>query len=182
MRNGKPTLTDFGLKAVAGPVEVPSSFGGSDTVTGQSKIGFDGIAANAINPNTKEPYYYKLWSSTLNTNTTVLQKNWRAAMDGAATTKDWLVKNNHISVSPGTDYVSPVLPAEIQTIQDVVKMDIRDYSWKMVYAKSDNEFNSLFNQMTTKVKGEGFDTVLKWNKEQMTELAAIRQKAANSSK
>jgi len=181
-KDGKPTLTDFGKKAVAGPIEVSSEFGGSDYVTGQSKIGFDGIAANAINPNTKEPYYYKLWSSTLTSNVTTLQKNWRAAMDGAITPKEWLIKNNHVSVSPGTDYVAPTLPTEIQTAQDVVKMDIRDYSWKMVYAKNDSEFNSLLSQMTAKVKGEGYDTVVKWDNEQLPELTKIREEAAKSSK
>jgi len=182
MKDGKPTLNEFGLKAQAAPIEVPSSFGGSDYVTGQSRIGFDGIAANAINPSTKEPYYSKLWNSTLTANPTMLKKNWSEAMGGALYPKEWLIKNNHISVSPGTDYVSPILPAEIQTAQDIVKIDIRDYSWKMVYANSEKEFDSLLSQMTEKVKSEGFDTVVDWNKEQMTELAKARQAAANSGK
>lgn len=183
MENGKPTLTDFGKKCMPSiAVEVSSEFGGSDWQTGECKVGFDGLAANSINPNTKEPYYYKLWSSTLSSNTSTLQKNWSAAMDGALSTKDWLVKNNQVSVSPGTDYVAPTLPSDIQSTQDVVKMDIRDYSWKMVYAKSDSEFDSLLKQMTDKVKGEGFDTVVEWDKQQLAELADARKQAADSGK
>jgi putative aldouronate transport system substrate-binding protein len=183
MKDGKPVLTEFGQKAQpAGEVEVPAEFGGGNWKNGQCALGFDGVAANAINPNNNEPYYYKLWSSTLTATATTLQKNWSTAMDGALDAKDWLVKNNQVSVSPGTDYVAPTLPSEIQSAQDIVKMDIRDYSWKMVYAKSDSEFNSLLSQMTKKVKGEGYDTVVDWNKQQLAELAAIRQQAAKSSK
>ncbi|HEX2927285.1 MAG TPA: ABC transporter substrate-binding protein [Ruminiclostridium sp.] len=183
MKDGKPVLTDFGKKALpANAIEVPSEYGGSDWQTGDCKIGFDGIAANAINPNTKEPYYYKLWSSTLTSSASTLQKNWNAAMDNALDVKDWLVKNNHVSVSPGTDYVAPTLPTDIQSTQDVVKMDIRDYSWKMVYAKNESEFNSLLKQMTEKVKSEGYDKVVDWDKQQLTELASVREKAAKSGK
>jgi putative aldouronate transport system substrate-binding protein len=58
------------------------------------------------------------------------------------------------------------LPSDIQQKQNEVGKVIREYSWKMVIAKSDEEFNSLKQQMVSKAKGLGYDQVVAWEIDQ----------------
>jgi putative aldouronate transport system substrate-binding protein len=57
-------------------------------------------------------------------------------------------------------------PADIKQKNSEVGKVIKEYSWKMMFAKDDNEFNSLKQQLITKAKGLGYDDVVKWDVEQ----------------
>ncbi|KGE18805.1 hypothetical protein [Paenibacillus wynnii] len=87
-----------------------------------------------INPDTGEMYDYNLWTSTLNHNPDPVTKSWREAM-GVMTAKEYFVKNNMIEVS-------------------------KPYSWKMVFAKKDAQYNKLKEEMITKSKGLGYDEAI----------------------
>jgi putative aldouronate transport system substrate-binding protein len=120
-----------------------------------------------INPETGEPYDYAMWTSYLNHNPDPVTKSWRDAM-GALTVRDYVVKNNKVAVAPA--YASTQAPAEqpadIKQKNSEVGKVIKEYSWKMMFAKDDNEFNSLKQQLITKAKGLGYDDVVKWQVEQ----------------
>jgi len=183
LKDGKPQLTDFGRECLpSNTTAVPEEYGGGDWLDGSCNIGFSTIAVNSIDPDYNETYNYRLWSSVLNYQPSKLLSTWKSAMDNALDGKDYMVDNNQVSVAPGTDYTSPTLSTDIQAIQDAVKMDIRDASWKMVYAKTDAEFNSDLAACVKTVNDKGISKVLDFDKTEIAKLAVMRKAAASSSK
>ena len=57
-------------------------------------------------------------------------------------------------------------PSDIKQKHGEVGKVIKEYSWKMMFAKGDNEFSSLKQQMISKAKGLGYDDVVKWEVDQ----------------
>ncbi|NLM11263.1 MAG: extracellular solute-binding protein [Clostridiaceae bacterium] len=172
MKDGRPVLTDFGRQALPNnAVDVPAEFGGGSYQDGQNQMNFEFVHRNAINPETNEPYDFRLWTSVLEESASTLVKNWRAAM-GALTTKDYLIKNNMISVKKPVfmGKAPEVMPDELLQKQGQVATVIKQYSWRMMYAKDEAEFNQLLNEMTSKAKGLGYDEVFKWNVEHAKEV------------
>lgn len=162
---GKPVRTEFGLKALPNnPVEVPAKWGGGSYKEGVLQFNFAPIDRNGINPLFGEPYYFDLWNSELINSPTKLVQNWRAKYK-ALTVKEYLVKHKMIALKR-TVYMGKAPEPRPETLiqkQGQVATVIKDYSWKCIFAKDDDQFNSLLNEMITKAKGLGYDEVLKWN-------------------
>ncbi|MDQ0901106.1 MULTISPECIES: ABC transporter substrate-binding protein [unclassified Paenibacillus] len=167
IKDGKSTLTDFGYKAIVNSVNMPDEYGGGLYKDGTNQINNSTISRSMNNPETGEPYDYTMWTSYLNHNPDPVTKSWRDAM-GALTVKDYVVKHNQVAVAPA--YNSSVAavdqPADIKQKNSEVGKVIKEYSWKLMFAKNDNEFNSLKQQLITKAKGLGYDEVVKWQVDQ----------------
>lgn len=177
MKNGRPVVTEFGKQALPNnPVDVPAEFGGGTYQDGQNQMNFEFVHRNAINPETNEPYEYKLWTSVLEESASTLVKNWRTAM-GALTTKDYLLKNNMISVKRPVfmGRAPEIMPDALMQKQGQVATVIKQYSWRMMYAKDEAEFNQLLTEMTTKAKGLGYDEVFQWNVDHAKEVYEFLQ-------
>ena len=121
---------------------------------------------STINPETGEPYDYTMWTSYLENNPNPVTKSWRDAM-GELTVKDYVVKNNKVAVQPPyfSEQARTEEPSDIKQKKAEVGKVIKEYSWKMMYAKDDNEFASLKEDMVSKAKGLGYDEVIKWQVE-----------------
>ncbi|SFF08734.1 putative aldouronate transport system substrate-binding protein [Paenibacillus algorifonticola] len=157
--SGKPFVTEYGWKALPANAEpVPAEYGGGTFKDGTNQINNTTLKLTNINPDTGETYDYNLWPSTLNHNPDPVTKSWREAT-GVMTAKDYFVKNNMIEVSkPFFTTETPVtVPAQLQQKIDGIGKIIKEYSWKMVFAKNDAEFNKLQEEMITKSKGLGYD-------------------------
>lgn len=162
--NGKPFVTDYGWKALPSNAEpVPAEYGGGTFKDGLNQINNTTLKLTNINPSTSEPYDYNLWDSSLNHDPDPVTKSWREAM-GVMTAKEYFVKNNMIEVSKPffTTQTPATMPAQMQQkINSIGKM-IKEYSWMMIFAKNDAEYNSLKNDMISKSKGLGYDEVVQY--------------------
>lgn len=153
--NGAPSLTTEGWKYVNDPtLELPD---GGMLGDGTRTLGIYGLSTAFINPATNASVHYQLWPSTKAynaTNQTKLQKDW-ASVTGYQTTIDYVNGKNMVMqiplaqslITPMTDDTS----AAAAKIGDIVKT----YSWKMIFAKNDAEYTSLYNEMITKAEGLG---------------------------
>jgi putative aldouronate transport system substrate-binding protein len=180
IKDGKPYVTDYGWKALPANTEpVPAEYGGGTFKDGANQINNKTIKESMINPETKEPYDYNLWDSTLNHDTNPVDKSWRDAM-GVMTPREYFVKNKMVAVQKpiftGTAPLTP--PSDIQQKQSEVGKVIKEYSWKMVFAKNEADYNKLMQQMITKAKGLGYDEVVAFELEQTKKTVW----AANTSK
>ncbi|NMO95451.1 extracellular solute-binding protein [Paenibacillus lemnae] len=165
--SGKPIVTDYGYKALPANTEpVPEEFGGGTFKDGMNQINNTTLKNSMIHPDTKEPYDYNLWTSVLNHDPDPVTKSWREAM-GAMTPREYFVKNDliavHQPVFTGDAPATP--PADIQQKLSEIGKVIKEYSWKMVFAKNEEEYNKLKNQMVDKAKGLGYDEVIKYDVE-----------------
>jgi putative aldouronate transport system substrate-binding protein len=168
IKDGKAFVTDYGWKALPANAEpVPAELGGGTFKDGTNQINNTTLKNSMINPNTSEPYDYNLWSSTLNHATNPVVKSWREAM-GVVTPKEYFVKNNMVSVmKPAFTGTAPLTPpSDIQQKQSEVGKVIKEYSWKMVFAKNDADYDKLKQQMVTKAKGLGYDDVVAFELDQ----------------
>ncbi|MBB6673248.1 extracellular solute-binding protein [Cohnella nanjingensis] len=178
LEGGKQVLTDFGKEALpSNTTPVPAEYGGGTWRDGSNQINNSTFKITSINPETGEPYDYNLWSSTLAQAPNKLEENWRAAMGGATTAKEYLEKNNLLAVEKQifTGTAPTVMPDDLTQKQGQVAQVIKQYSWKMVFAKNDAEFEKLKKEMIAKAKGLGYDDVLAFNKEQNEKVFAYRK-------
>ncbi len=176
-RNGKPYLTAFGKKALPNnPEAVPEEYGGGTFKDGQNQMNIDPIQQTAINPETGEAYDFHLWTSYLNNSPTKLVSDWRRKM-GVMTSREYFEKNNLIAVAAPvfTGKAPEAMDRTLEQKKGQVSTVIRQYSWRMVFAKNQAEFDSLHAEMVTKAKGLGYDDILKWNIEQADKVVEWRR-------
>ncbi|HIX69728.1 MAG TPA: ABC transporter substrate-binding protein [Candidatus Enterococcus stercoravium] len=160
--DGLPELTDFGKKAlIDGEADMPEEYGGGTYKDGVSTLNISTILAIDNNPDNGFPYNYTLWETFQKDNTNALKEDWAKHMDNADTTVEYLEKADQITVAPGASYVAPEDSSEIATLRNQVKSTVVEYSWKMVFAKDEAEFNSLKKELQDTAKGLGYEDVLK---------------------
>lgn len=179
MKDGKPVLTEFGSEAlINGDATMPAEWGGGSWKEGISQLNFMTILPSDINKASGFPYNYTLWESVIAKNVTPLDTSWGEAMGGAISTIDYLTQKDQFMVAPGTSFIQPAETAEISTLRSQCKAIIVENSWKMVFAKNADEFNSLLADMQKIVEGLGYDQVLEYDmkiaKEQNDARDAVR--------
>ena len=144
--------------------EVPEEWGKGTWSEGISALNYSTVASCELDEK-GYPYAYLLWDSVRNMNISPLEIDWREKM-GAETTMEYLQKNNKILVSPGTGYMAPQENSEMAAIRRQCRKVIQEYSWNMVFAADEAEFNRLYEQMCKEVKELGYETMLDidmWN-------------------
>ncbi|MFA9375890.1 MAG: ABC transporter substrate-binding protein [Lachnotalea sp.] len=179
IKDGVANLTDFGWDAFygGGDTVVPDEWGGGLWKDGVSTLNFPAVSPADIDPNTGLAYNYTLWDSVLAKNTTTLDLDWQEHMK-AKTTLEFLQNNNELIVAPGSSYITPAEDSEITTLRGQCKAIIIEYSWKMVYATSEDEFNSLLKEMQDTVNGLGYGDVLAVDMQNAKDQNAARLVAA----
>lgn len=180
MKDGEPVLNDFGKQALYGEeVNVPDEWGGGSWKDGVSALNYKAVNQLDTHTETGICYTHTLWDSELARNTTTLDKDWKEKMD-AETTMDFLEKNNKITVAPGSGYVAAEEDSQITTLRGQCKAAIVEFSWKMIFAKDETEFNSLLSQMQETAKGLGYEEVLEYDMQNAhdqnnTRIAVVEQ-------
>lgn len=134
------------------------------------------VLAIDINPDNGFTYNYKLWDSVIADNTTPLDQDWQNKM-GAKTTVEYLENTHHMIVAPGSGYVAPQEESDIATMRSQCKEIIVQDSWKMVFAKNEDEFNSILADMQKTVKGLGYDKVLAVDMQNAKDQNTAREQA-----
>ena len=159
--DGVPTLTEFGNTAFfeGGETTVPDEWGGGIWKDGVSALNFVTVTPSDISPVTGYPYNYTLWDSVIAKNTTTLDVDWQTKMN-AKTTVEYLKNSDQLMVAPGSSYIAPAEDSEIATLRGQCRATIIEYSWKMVFAENEDEFNSYLKEMQDTVIGLGYDKVL----------------------
>lgn len=163
MQDGEPVLTEFGKQALYGAdVTVPEEWGSGTWKDGVSALNFKAVNQLDSNPDTGICYDHTTWESVLAENTDALNTDWRE-YTGATTTMELLNNNSSILVAPGSGYVSPEEDSQITTLRGQCKASIVEYSWKMVFAKDEAEFNSLLEELQKTLEGLDYQTVLDYD-------------------
>ena len=160
--SGEPELTDFGKEVfLEGDAEVPAEWGGGSYIDGTSTLNISAVLPIDTDPNTGFPYSYKFWPSYQELTTTPLSQDWASKMDDASTTMGYLEAKDQVSVAPGASYTAPADDSQTETLRNQVKAAVVQYSWQMVFAESDAQFEDLKNTLIETAKGLGYDDVLK---------------------
>lgn len=84
---------------------------------------------------------------------------------GAQTTIDYLKKKNQMLVAPGCPFAAPGESKEITIKRQQCRKVIVEYSWKMVFAEEEEEFQRLYTDLLTVVRDLGYEEVLELDME-----------------
>lgn len=164
MKDGEPVLTEFGKQALLdGDGDVPEEYGGGSYKDGVSALNVNTVLPIDVNPDTGFPYAYTMWESYQNETTDPVKEDWSKNMGGAESTIGYLEENDQLLVAPGASYVAPEDSSEISTLRNQAKATIIEYSWRMVFAKDEAEFDQLLKEMQETADGLGYQTVLEFD-------------------
>jgi putative aldouronate transport system substrate-binding protein len=167
LKDGKPVLNELGVQALpANDTPIPEEFGGGNWKDGRNQL-TNSFKFTAINPDNGESYNYELWSSELAKPTNKVDESWNKAMN-ATSPRDYLEKNGMLAVQKAifTGTAPEIIPEDLEQKRGQIAPVIKEYSWKLIFAKNQGEFDKLKKEMIDKAKGLGYDEVLAFNVEQ----------------
>ena len=158
---GEPELSDFGKQVfLEGGATVPDEWGGGDYADGVSALNLSAVLPIDVDPETGFPYSYTFWPSYQATIANPLTEDWSANMDEATSTVGYLQASDQLLVAPGASYAAPADDSEIETLRNQVKDIIKTYSWQMVFAENDAQYQDLLDELIEKADGLGYQKVL----------------------
>lgn len=160
-------LYQINSNALMDNLPVPEEWGGAGYQDGNNAINQWIVSANSVNPLTNETYAVNYWSTYKEATMTDMKKAWQKKF-GAEEPADYMKKNNKLVISPNVSVALPSDSADISVIRNQCNETVCDYSWRMIYAKDDAEFDSMWDEMTTQLTGFGFDDLMKFDTEKHT--------------
>lgn len=86
-------------------------------------------------------------------------------------------KNNVLLVSPNVSVTLPSDEPDISVARNECNQTICDYSWRMIFAKDDAEFDKMWDDMTTEMDGMGFQELYQFDVEKHTIEVEAKNKA-----
>lgn len=175
MKDGEPVLTDFGVQAfvdINADLAVPDEWGGGTWKDGVSTLNMKTVGVVDTDPDNGICYNYQRWDDYQQRVATKLSEDWSAQNDGALSAIEELDSKGRLLVLPGTDYATPEYTTDISTIKEQCKQTIVEYSWKMVFASDDADFEAQLAKMQETAKGLGYDEVLAVDKQNSSDKAA----------
>lgn len=155
-------LTQINSNALMDNLNVPEDWGGGGYNDGNNAINQWIVNANSINPLTGETYAVTYWSSYKEETLTDMKREWRERFD-AEEPADYMKKNNKLVISPNVSVSLPVDTTDIAVIRNQCNETICDYSWRMIYASDDANFDALWDEMSKTLDGYGFQDLVKFD-------------------
>lgn len=155
-------LTAINDNALMDNLPVPEEYGGGGYNDGNNQINQWICDAICTDPTTGESYNRDYWSSYLEDQNKGTMEEWSKKFDATDAT-DWMKKNGKLLVSPNVPYTVKSDDADMSVIRNQVNQSVCDYSWKMVFAKSDKEFDQMWDAMTEELNGFGFETLYQFD-------------------
>lgn len=157
-------FTRINDNALMDNLPVPEEWGGGGYKDGNNEINQWIVDQISTNPNTGEPYAYSYWSTYKAATMTQMKKEWQEKF-GAAEPAEYMKKNNILLVSPNVSVSLPSDPNDIAVVRSQCGDNLCDYSWRMIFAKNQSEFDSMWDEMTEQLDGFGFQDIVKFDKE-----------------
>lgn len=150
--NNKTYFTDFGYTCVTDRTTMmPEEWGGATFNDGAFQINNTTWSLNDVNPETGEKYDKEFWASYQSAEgLNDADRDWRE-FTGCTLVEDYMEKTDYV-VDIATTYAESKRSAELEVIWNQVKTCIVEYSWKAIYASTEEEFNSLVQEMRGRVR------------------------------
>ncbi|MDI9509623.1 MAG: extracellular solute-binding protein [Clostridiales bacterium] len=171
--------TPIGETALMDNSPVPEEFGGGLYADGMLQINQWMQAGVATNPKTGYGYVGNLWPAEVEKAKTATTKEWSERFD-AENPVDYLIKNNKTTVVPFVNVNLAPDTTDIALIRSNCATLVKDASWKMVFAKDQAEFDSIWNTLKEDLDGFDWNKLVEFDKEKLQVLVDERAKALNS--
>ncbi|HEX2945957.1 MAG TPA: sugar ABC transporter substrate-binding protein [Clostridia bacterium] len=177
--DGKFKLTEVGQTAFQKNTPVPDQYGGGGYQDGQCKINSMIMSDFVKDPDTGEFYNNNYWASTLEANKTKLTTDWQAKFNATNAT-DYYQKNKMIDIVPNINTSLGSDNSDIKNKRSQTSDLVKNTSWKMIFAKDENEFNQLWSKMKTDLDGLGWKDVVAADTVKAQKIVKMRADATAS--
>lgn len=162
---GIPEMTEFGWQCQEDKsnTQMPAEYGGGTYQDGESWFNHETIKLEQMIPGKDYSFSYKGWPCYVEHYATPLSTAWSEEYaDGATSGVELYRMKNQVSVqSPAAiAYSKAALSDEGQQKRAQFAPVMKEYSWKCVYAESDEEFDETWNTMVETCKSYGYDDVV----------------------
>ncbi len=153
--NGKTVLTELGLACRNdSKTEMTGDYSGT-WIDGTNQMAANVWTIDASNPDSDgETYNYQNWASYQATQSYDILNDWRN-FTGFTTAEEYLDSRPH-TVAVATPFSLDTRSDELDVTWQQVTTTIKDYSWKAIYAESEDEFNNIVNEMLQKANAYGY--------------------------
>ena len=141
---------------------VPEEYGGAGYNDGNNAINQWIVGSNSINPLTGESYTSTYWSSYKEATMTDMKREWQEKF-GSEEPVDYMRDNNVLLISPCVSVSLPSDTTDISVIRNQVNETVCDYSWRMIFAADDAEFDAMWDEMTEQLDGFGFQDLVEFD-------------------
>lgn len=127
---------------------------------------------DASNPDSDgETYNKESWASYNATPSSDIEKDWRDKT-GCTTINEYMEKGKY-TVAPGTSFSKETQDTTLKTTWNQVTTEIKNSSWKAIYAKSDKKFDSVVAGMKKSAEKYGYDKCVEWSRNQASRRKAL---------
>ena len=165
-------LTDVGMKCQK---DKNTTMGGGYKGSyhdGELRINNVTWSLDASNPDSDgETYNKESWASYNATPSSDIEKDWRDKT-GCTTINEYMEKGKY-TVAPGTSFSKETQDTTLKTTWNQVTTEIKNSSWKAIYAKSDKKFDSVVASMKKSAKKYGYDKCVEWSRNQASRRKAL---------
>lgn len=164
---GYTYLTEFGKKCVANrKTQMEGDYAGTGSFNdGCIQINNTTWSINALNPDSNgETYNWETWRSTLAQDPNEIEKDWRE-YTGTETVHEYMETTDYM-LAPASSFVLASKDNDFKTLWSGVTDVITQYSWKAIYAKTDEEYDDIVAEMIELAEGYGYDECVDWSVEQ----------------
>ena len=130
-------------------------------------------SVDASNPDSNgETYNSDNWKSNITEAKSDIEQDWRNRT-GAKSINEYMENSKEFVVAPGTSFSQSTKETEFKTTWSQVTDEIKNGSWKAIYAESDKEYDKIVADMTKKCKSYGYDECVSWSKNEASRRKAL---------
>lgn len=176
IENGRPIYTDFSAEAWKYGYELEEEYGGGTYSQGYCQFNDSIVQVKDTNPLLGEPYYSENWSSTIEINKGTVQTEWSKYF-GYMSPVNYLKDNNLLQVQIKGDYVQETESAEMTMLRTNCGALVKEYSWDMVFASSQEEFDKLWEDLKDLLYQNGYQQIEEKDREIVEKLCKSREAA-----
>lgn len=171
--NGKAYLTEQGRACQKDiTTELTGDFSGAYE-DGQVKWNNTTWSRDSVNPEGNgETYNYLFWESYNSQPSTVAEQAWKD-YTGFLSADNYLT--DKMAIALGSGFTMDTRDDDLNTTWAQVAECVKSYSWQLIYAKDDAEFNSLLAEFKTKATEYGYNTCVSWCLDQAEKRKAKEQ-------
>ena len=93
---------------------------------------------------------------------TDMKREWQEKY-GAETPVEWMEKNGKLLASPNVQVPLDTYPAELSVVHNNVNTQLCDYSWKLIFAETDEQFDALWDEMIEMLNGYDYEKLYEFD-------------------
>ncbi len=157
--DGKPAYTQAGWDYIDNQTELP---GGGKIGDGVAVVNSYGLSGMFLSPELNATIKGTFWDSSKGRKPTKLLQDWQTTT-GYKSNAEMVMDKNLFVKTPLAIKLVPSITDDMQTLSTEIGDVVKTYSWKMVFAKNQAEFDSLLKEMTDSANGLGIDKLIEWD-------------------